>query len=142
MGKGYRRVGGCPILGGSLSGSTVLHALSAHPFSNADFPLCCNSTELLLTAQLHNAAQLSAWCLHFVSSNYLAFHQLESFSLLTGDNLSHVEEHRWPPVSYEKAMEEWQEKHGGGGVGEEGEGKKGKQKQSKLMRLLRRTVAT
>jgi len=67
---------------------------------------------LLCDAQLHNADQLSGFLLHFISSNYLAFESTERFQHLTGDNLSYVEEHRWPPLSYIKAMEEWKEKYG------------------------------
>ena len=46
-----------------------------------------------------------------MASNFLAYHQLESFSLLEGDNLDHVTQHRWPPVSYEQAMEEYKSKY-------------------------------
>ena len=67
---------------------------------------------LLLTAQLHNAHQLSGWCLHFISSNFVAFKDKQEFSLLlTGDNLDHVTSHRWPPLSYEQAMEEYRKKY-------------------------------
>ena len=66
---------------------------------------------LLLTAQLHNANQLSAWCLHFISSNYTAFSSKPEFSLLTGDNLSYIQAHQWPPVSYLEAMEEYKKKY-------------------------------
>lgn len=72
---------------------------------------------LLLTSQLYNAEQLSNWCLHFISSNYIAFEKRKEFSLLTGSNIEHVEEHRWPPLSYleevkqyEKEMEKMGEK--------------------------------
>lgn len=67
---------------------------------------------LLLTSQGHNAVQLSDWCLHFISSNYLAFQNRKEFSLLTGDNKSHIDEHRWPPVSYLKEIAEYEEKYG------------------------------
>eukprot|EP00731_Ephydatia_muelleri_P009254 Em0004g1592a len=66
---------------------------------------------LLLTAQLHNANQLSAWCLHFISSNYAEFSSKPEFSLLTGDNLAYVQAHQWPPVSYLEAMEEYRKKY-------------------------------
>ncbi|XP_065901308.1 rho-related protein racA-like isoform X2 [Dysidea avara] len=67
---------------------------------------------LLFDAQLYNADQLSGFLLHFISSNYLAFESTEQFQRLTGDNLSYVQEHRWPPLSYIKSMEEWREKFG------------------------------
>ncbi|XP_048780651.2 rho-related protein racA-like isoform X2 [Ostrea edulis] len=63
---------------------------------------------LLLTSQLHNADQLSNWCLHFISSNYIAFEKREEFSLLTGSNQDHVEEHRWPPLSYLEEVKEYE----------------------------------
>jgi Rho family protein len=96
------------------------------------------SAELLLTTQLYNAPQLSAWCLHFISSNYLAYHQQDSFSQLTGDNMDYVEQHRWPPVSYEVAMEEYKKKY----VEEEKEKAEVKQrKRFKFPKLLRRNVS-
>ncbi|CAC5402033.1 RHOBTB1_2 [Mytilus coruscus] len=60
---------------------------------------------LLLTAQAFNANQLAGWCLHFISSNYIAFEKRQDFSKLTGENKDHVEEHRWPPLSYIKEVE-------------------------------------
>jgi hypothetical protein len=56
---------------------------------------------LLVTSQLHGASQLSAWCLHFISSNYVIFKDKEDFSKLTGENLDYVNQHQWPPLSYE-----------------------------------------
>jgi len=70
------------------------------------------TTGLLFDAQLHNADQLSGFLLHFISSNYLAFEPTEQFQRLKGDNLSYVQDHRWPPLTYIKAMEEWKEKYG------------------------------
>ena len=96
--------------------------------------------ELLLTSQLHNASQLSSWCLHFISSNYLAYHQQDSFSLLQDENLDHVTSHRWPPVSYEQAMEEYTKKYVEDAKEEEKDGKKpGK---FKLLRILRKNIPT
>ncbi|XP_067686081.1 rho-related protein racA-like [Haliotis asinina] len=65
---------------------------------------------LLLTAQLHNASQLSKWCLHFISSNYIAFSERSEFTLLKGDNKAHVEENRWPPLAYLEEVEEYEKK--------------------------------
>ncbi|XP_072039964.1 rho-related protein racA-like isoform X2 [Amphiura filiformis] len=44
--------------------------------------------ELLHGAQFHNATQLANWCLHFISSNYLAFTERSEFTQLNGDNLN------------------------------------------------------
>ncbi|KAL5010407.1 hypothetical protein ScPMuIL_012712 [Solemya velum] len=55
---------------------------------------------LLYTSQTHNAEQLAKWCLHFISSNYIAFEQRKEFSMLEGSNREHIEENRWPPVNY------------------------------------------
>ncbi|XP_062609744.1 rho-related protein racA-like [Saccostrea cucullata] len=65
---------------------------------------------LLLTSQLHNAEQLSNWCLHFISSNYIAFEKRKEFPLLTGSNKDHVEENRWPPLSYLEEVKEYEKK--------------------------------
>ncbi|XP_045160594.2 rho-related protein racA-like isoform X2 [Mercenaria mercenaria] len=67
---------------------------------------------LLLTSQAYNAKQLADWCLFFVSSNYIAFEQRKEFSQLKGENKKHVEENRWPPVSYLKEVEEYNKKYG------------------------------
>ena len=75
---------------------------------------------LLLNAQLHNATQLSSWCLHFISTNFLACAKLESFSMLKDENLDHVTTHRWPPFSYEEEMDEYRKKY----KDKEGESKK------------------
>ena len=64
---------------------------------------------LLLTSQMHNACQLSDWCLHFISTNFTAFTRQSKFNLLQDDNLLYVEEHQWPPVSYLKEVEEYEE---------------------------------
>ncbi|XP_064392713.1 rho-related protein racA-like isoform X2 [Halichondria panicea] len=66
---------------------------------------------LLLSSQLHNASQLSSWCLHFISSNFNVLEANEQFLQLGEDNLSYVEEHRWPPLSYETAMNEYKTKY-------------------------------
>lgn len=99
------------------------HVLSYETYSPPPFfPI-----GLLLTSQLHNAQQLSAWCLHFISSNYLVYESKEEFSLITGDNLAHVCEHQWPPISYFKAMEEYKKEYGGEEEREEGEGEVGEE---------------
>eukprot|EP00052_Salpingoeca_macrocollata_P014294 m.112100 g.112100 ORF g.112100 m.112100 type:complete len:616 (+) comp19261_c0_seq12:72-1919(+) len=66
----------------------------------------------LLLAQRHNASQLSAFCLHFISSNYNSFAEnKESFGRLEGKNRHHVEKHRWPPVSYLRAVQQYEAEH-------------------------------
>ncbi|XP_071477627.1 rho-related protein racA-like [Diadema antillarum] len=67
---------------------------------------------LLLTSQFHNAKQLADWCLHFISSNYLAFEKRSEFGQLEGENLEYVNEKRWPPVSYLEEIALWEEKYG------------------------------
>ena len=90
---------------------TVTHTHThAHAYMHTH-TLTHTHTALLLSSQLHNATQLSTWCLHFVSSNYVAFDGKEEFNLLTGDNLEHVQAHRWPPLSYERSMEEYRVKY-------------------------------
>eukprot|EP00164_Ancoracysta_twista_P001871 GFYU01002459.1.p1 GENE.GFYU01002459.1~~GFYU01002459.1.p1 ORF type:complete len:823 (-),score=207.42 GFYU01002459.1:385-2853(-) len=72
---------------------------------------------LLDAAQLSNAKQLEEFCLHFMSVNYEPFSKREDFSSLQGDNLKHVVEHQYPPLSYwdqmaqyERDVEEYKEK--------------------------------
>ncbi|XP_061177740.1 rho-related protein racA-like [Saccostrea echinata] len=60
---------------------------------------------------LHNAEELSNWCLHFISSNYIAFEKRKEFPLLTGSNKTHVEENRWPPLSYLEEMKEYEKEY-------------------------------
>ncbi len=72
-------------------------------------PTSPTHTGILLSSQLHNASQLSTWCLHFISSNYADFEENEQFLQLDQDNLSYVEEHRWPP--YEAAMNVYKAKY-------------------------------
>ena len=83
-----------------------LHTPNAH--STHTHP---THTGLLLSSQLHNASQLSNLCLHVISSNYGDFEENEQFLQLDQDNLSYVEEHRWPPLSYETAMNEYKAKY-------------------------------
>lgn len=65
---------------------------------------------LLLTSQAYNAKQLADWCLHFISTNFSVFESTEEFELLQGDNRKHVIQHRWPPLSYLQALEEFEQK--------------------------------
>lgn len=67
---------------------------------------------LLLTSQAYNATQLADWCLFFISSNYIAFEKRKEFVQLKGENRKHVEENRWPPLSYLKEVEEYNKKYG------------------------------
>lgn len=64
--------------------------------------------ELLIMSQLHGAKQQERWCLHFISTNYLAFEKRADFGKLTGANLDYVEMNRWPPVSYLNQVEEYE----------------------------------
>ncbi len=88
--------------------STHTHTLPPPHPSNFTFHI---HTGLLLSAQLHNASQLSSWCLHFISSNFVAFVDSDGYAQIEGDNLTHVQEHRWPPLSYETAMDEYKSKY-------------------------------
>lgn len=58
--------------------------------------------------QIYNAEQLSGWCLHFISSNYIAFQNRTEFPQITGANLEYVNEHRWPPLSYLEELGEYE----------------------------------
>jgi len=71
-----------------------------------------NVVGLLLDAQQHNANQLAQFCLHFISSNFQPMKKRKEFVELVGDNLKHVEEHQWPPISYLKELEEYEKATG------------------------------
>ena len=43
----------------------------------------------------------------------MVFEPKEEFLLLAAENLDYVNDHRWPPLSYEKAIEEYQQKYEG-----------------------------
>jgi Rho family protein len=57
---------------------------------------------------MYNADQLSGWCLHFIASNYTVFEKRSEFHQLEGDNKKHIEEHRWPPLSYLKEVSKYE----------------------------------
>ena len=58
--------------------------------------------------QLYNAGQLNKWCLHFISSNYIAFSTRPEWSQLSTEDLQYIEEHRWPPLDYINEVEEYE----------------------------------
>jgi len=72
-----------------------------------------NIVGLLLDSQQHNAPQLAAFCLHFISTNYQPMKKRKEFADIKDDNLKYVEEHQWPPESYLKALEEYEKAIGG-----------------------------
>ena len=65
-----------------------------------------------MTSLLHNSQQLSGWCQHFISSNYSIFELKEDFLHIPEEAMEQISEHRWPPVSYLSAIEEYQRKYG------------------------------
>lgn len=73
---------------------------------------------LFLFSEQHNAKQLSAFCMHFICTNYLAMCKRKEFELLNEDHRKICEEQRWPPVSYLKELEEYEKKMQQKGKGE------------------------
>ncbi|XP_059174204.1 rho-related protein racA-like [Physella acuta] len=63
---------------------------------------------LLNTAHLFNAKQLAMFCLHFISTNYVAFSNRKEFSSLSSDDRVYVDDHRWPPLDYLKEVQEYE----------------------------------
>jgi len=63
---------------------------------------------LLHIAQKHNAKQLTAFLLHFVSANYQLMKQRKEFATLEGETLKHVEANQWPPKNYLKEVAEYE----------------------------------
>ena len=82
--------------------------------SSVDLP------ELLRIAHAHNAKQLVGWCLHFISTNYSVFETKGDIQRLDEDHATYVIDHRWPPVSYIREMEEYQKKYSGEAPSESG----------------------
>jgi len=73
---------------------------------------------LLELAQAHNANQLAAFCLHFISSNYEPMKKRREWDTLSRRNRQYIEEHRWPPLNYLNQLEEYEKATGktiGGG---------------------------
>jgi hypothetical protein len=58
--------------------------------------------------QKYNAEQLANWCLHFISTNYIAFEKRSEFKELGKENRKYVEGHRWPPVKYLAEVDEYE----------------------------------
>ncbi|KAI6656639.1 hypothetical protein LOD99_11281 [Oopsacas minuta] len=69
--------------------------------------------ELLRVAQAYNAKQLVGWCLHFISTNYSVFESKGDVQRLDEEHATFVINNRWPPISYIKDMEEYQNKYYG-----------------------------
>jgi len=68
---------------------------------------------ILYGAQTCNANQLAGFCLHFLSVNYGPMKKRKEWETLEGENLSYVEEHQWPPVSYLKELEAFEKANKG-----------------------------
>ena len=58
-------------------------------------------------SQVHNAPQLSAWCLYFMTTNYNKLCEMypKEFKQINVTALKSIEEHRWPPVWYLKEQD-------------------------------------
>ena len=67
--------------------------------------------DLLRIAHAHNAKQLVAWCLHFISTNYSVFEKKGDIQRMDEESASYVIDNRWPPVSYLRQMEEYGKKY-------------------------------
>ena len=64
-------------------------------------------------SQLHNAQQLSTWCLYFIANNYATFSKRPEFSLLTGDNLAFVNKYRHKEPAHPNTIEIHKAQEGG-----------------------------
>jgi len=67
-----------------------------------------NIYEVLQFASAFNATQLSAFCLHFIGSNYTVFRSSPWMSNLTTTESEIVAKSRWPPVWYEEKIEQYE----------------------------------
>ena len=73
---------------------------------------------LLKVSHANNAKQLVDWCLHFISTNYSVFEKKGDIQHLDEDSATFVIDNRWPPVTYIREMEEYQNKYYGEGQGQ------------------------
>ncbi|KAK3749905.1 hypothetical protein QZH41_017361 [Actinostola sp. cb2023] len=64
----------------------------------------------LLFAEAHNATQLYDWCNYIVTINFSDFEFHEDLTLLKPQDREKLANHRWPPVSYLKELEEYKRK--------------------------------
>eukprot|EP01132_Coremiostelium_polycephalum_P003298 gene3298-4130_t len=67
---------------------------------------------LLICAKAHNADQLTKFCLHFISSNYQPMKRRKEFNSLDDESKKYIEEHQWPPISYLRALEDYEREMG------------------------------
>ena len=60
------------------------------------------SSGYLLEAQIHNASQLEAWCIHFIATHYNAIYSQcpKPLKNLDSSTLMAIEKKRWPPPWY------------------------------------------
>eukprot|EP01113_Clastostelium_recurvatum_P017139 TRINITY_DN2004_c0_g1_i1.p1 TRINITY_DN2004_c0_g1~~TRINITY_DN2004_c0_g1_i1.p1 ORF type:complete len:614 (+),score=151.93 TRINITY_DN2004_c0_g1_i1:176-1843(+) len=63
---------------------------------------------LLPLAQLYNAPQLEAFMKHFLSTNFQPIKDRNEYAELSAENKAYLEEHQWPPLSYLKAVAEYE----------------------------------
>ena len=68
-----------------------------------------SNPESFILSEYHNAPQLSAWCLHFMCTNYNALCRSQGHremrNVLDKKTLDYLEENRWPPVWYLKEQD-------------------------------------
>ena len=115
----------CPILTNSttsISGYCV-RVLVIHEISKLPYPQIMNTCRLpflevisflnflyltvmssgyLIEAQIHNASQLEAWCIHFIATHYNAIYSQcpKPLKNLDSSTLMAIEKKRWPPPWY------------------------------------------
>jgi len=70
---------------------------------------------LLPLSQDFNAPQLEKFMKHFLATNFQPIQARPEFHELSEDNRKYLEEHQWPPVSYLKAIAEYEKAVGKSG---------------------------
>ena len=55
---------------------------------------------MLLTAQFYHATQLRMWCLDMIANKFETLKTKPEFTLVEGDNLVYIEEHKFPPQAF------------------------------------------
>jgi len=84
--------------------SKLVEKRTANDITKADIDLI----GMLNCAQTHNAKQLAAFLLHFISSNYQPMKKRADFATLSEDNRKYIEENQWPPKPYLLELEAYE----------------------------------
>ncbi|EDO42190.1 predicted protein [Nematostella vectensis] len=79
---------------------------------SVDTETCEEVIDAYLLSQALNADQLHRSCAYIMKTNYADFEFKEVLSQLKPADIQHLTEHRWPPLSFFRQLEEYKKKTG------------------------------